>query len=463
MQFHFATVVWGPWHTAVYLEANLPSLLASGNLPAFAARHQVEYRIYTTEEDIPRIEASPAFQRARQIVPFEFVRCNPSAYADPIQAHHEYWKASIDGARRAGAMSLFVPPDVIWANGGIGHVGELFDKGSRAVFMTYVRVISETCVPEVKRLFGVPGTAIIDAPARRLVELTMRHIHPLALTYDRDSTHFPIHPELILWPIPDEGMLMRVLVREMFAYDPRLIRLNPQGLPDECPDAAGIHYITDSDALFSMSLTPYAKDIEWYVTAGRLSPPKIGSWWLVYDSPANDLVAAQRFYVHSCARTPEKWRRAEIESDRLMRRLIGVREVLRCLADLQDQNFSLLRQIAMMGLSETKLASIVARWKTVSFLLPGNDALQQWLENEGDSLFLPRHRRRFLKLLLDHVILEELVLEEGREKALTTASGGARRLTWQDGTPLVDGIPVEPRVMSVGTHRAYAIERIACS
>src|SRR5262249_15829744 len=149
--------------------------------------------------------------------------------------------------------------------------------------------------------------------ARDLVQLMYRHIHPLALSYCRDSTNFPIHPEFILWPIPGEGFLARYLTREMFAYDPGLIELNTQALPSRKIDRGIGHYITDSDDLFALSLAPRLKDIEWYGRSRRLDPFAIASWWIGYDSPQNDATAEQYFYVQGGPRDPAKWRRAERE------------------------------------------------------------------------------------------------------------------------------------------------------
>ena len=75
MLFHFSTAVWGPWHTGAFLTVNLPSLLAPANLPAFAAAHKVVYRIFTSAAEARQIAASAAFQRARELVEFEFVEC----------------------------------------------------------------------------------------------------------------------------------------------------------------------------------------------------------------------------------------------------------------------------------------------------------------------------------------------------------------------------------------------------
>src|SRR5258708_4181263 len=274
--FHFSTVVWGPWHTSVFLDVNLPSLLASGNLEAFAKRHRVTYRIQTSHEDVARIEASPAYVRAKDLVDCRVIGRTIPRSIDPIAMHHMLWRAGIEDARRAGAMVLLVPPDVIWSSNAFGNVAELVASGKTAIFMTYVRVVSETAVDAVRARFRHPTTGIIDAPSRALVQLAMDHIHPLTLTYVRDSPNFPVHPEFILWPVEREGYLMRVLVREMFAYDPRQYDLNEQALLAHRPAADDVHYITDSDELFSLSLAPFEKDVEWYAAPQRLDPLKVG-------------------------------------------------------------------------------------------------------------------------------------------------------------------------------------------
>ena len=312
MHFHFSTVVWGPWHTGVFLDVNLPSLLASDNLAVFAAHHQITYRIFTSRRDMSSIMASPAFQRAREIVPFELIEYPVEETDNPIGMHHFLWRRSIMEAQQAGAMILFLPPDVAWSNGSFRHLSNVALQGKKAIFITYFRVVSETCIPELRHRHLSQDGTVIDAQPRGLVELALQYIHPLALTYLRDSPNFPFHPELILWSVPGEGFLMRVLVREMFAYDPCLFELNQQALLAHAPDPHDVHYVTDSDDVFALSFAPVAKDIEWYQRPQRLDAPKIGSWWLRYDSPANDLVARQYFYIHSATRTPQKWRRPEL-------------------------------------------------------------------------------------------------------------------------------------------------------
>jgi hypothetical protein len=451
-----STAVWGPWHTGVYLGVNLPSLLAPGNLAALVGRHDVVYRIYTANADMDRIKASPAFRRAQQIAHMEVTGIAIDPSVDPIMMHHVLWRRSIDDALKTGAMILLVPPDVVWSNGALGHVADLAASGKRAIFTTYVRVVAETVVPELQRLVAQEGHAI-DVPARKLVELAMRHVHPLFLTYHRDSRNFPVHPELILWPVGGEGYLMRVLVREMFAYDPDFIHLNRQALPAHPIDADKVHYITDSDDLFALSLAPMIKDLEWYATPRRLDVREIGSWWLRYDSPANDAVAARYFCIHTKDRTAATWRRAERQSDALIARVMGTREILRISSAAPAANQHHVQHVLAMALAETKLAHLANPRGRVSFLLPDAASTYQALFERADLMSVAASRRWLMDALLDHVVLGELRLEPGRGQALTTPLGGRRRLEWHGEIPLIDGVALKDPPFRLGRHAAHAV------
>lgn len=463
--FHFSTVVWGPWHTDVFLDVNLPSLLTAGNFEAFAARHTVLYRIQTAREDVARIEASPAYQRARQIVQCEIVPKNVHIGIDPIGMHHMLWRQAIDDARAAHAMVLFIPPDVVWSNGAFGHIAEIAATGKSAIFMTYQRVVSETAVPAVKKLFQDPETGIIDAPSRALVNACMEHIHPLTLTYLRDSPNFPIHPEFILWQVPGEGYLMRVLVREMFAYDPHVFDLNEQALLAHRPDPEQVHYINDSDDLFSLSLAPLSKDIEWYVRPQRLDTLSVGAWWLRYDSPANDVAVPHYFYVHAGERTPATWRAAELQSEAVIQRLRGTREVLRVISAMAASNLTYIEQIVAAALVESRLADFVRpNGGSATILLPGAGATYRWLldqENEladeGGGATRRRMANRLLRRILDHVVVGHVDLEPGTEATFQTPLGGERRLTWRGQVPLMDGIEMQEGGFALGHAWCYSV------
>lgn len=458
--FHFSTVVWGPWHVGAFLDVNLPSLLAPGNLPAFAARHRVIYRIFTSPRDVERIISSPAFKQARALVSIELIECPVDNAESPIAMHHLLWRRSIDEARAAGAMILFVPPDVIWADGSYAHVAELAAQGKRAIFMTYVRVTQETCVPEVRRRFASPASPVINASSRELVDVALRHIHPLTITYMRHSPNFPVHPEFVLWPVPGEGLLMRVLVREMFAYDPNMIDLNQQALVAHKVDPGLVHYITDSDDLFSLSLAPAEKDIEWYFKPRTLDVLEVARWWLVYDSPINDLVASKHFYIHPAPRTPDKWRQAELGSDMLLARMTGTREILRLLSVMDGPELQRARQILASALVETKLARMVRLTGRGTLLMPNNAAILRWLLEGGDALLQRKNTSKLVACILDHLIVGRVQFRPGEDAVLETARGGVRHLTWENGAALVDGVAVKTPGFELGSYRSYLIDAV---
>jgi len=442
----------------VFLDVNLPSLLASDNLAAFAAHHRVTYRIFTSRRDASSIMASPVFQRARELVPFELIEHPVEDTDNPIGMHHFLWHRSIMQAQQAGAMILFVPPDVAWSNGSFRHLSDLALQGKKAIFITYVRVVSETCIPELRRRHLSQDGTVIDAPPRQLVELALQYIHPLALTYMRDSPNFPIHPELILWRVPGEGFLMRVLVREMFAYDPGLFDLNQQALLAHAPDPDDVHYVTDSDDVFALSFAPLAKDIEWYERPQRLDVLEIGSWWLRYDSPANDLAARRYFYIHSAPRTARDWRRLELESDALMRRIKGTREILRLLSAIGQKDLLHAKEVVVFALAETKLASMIGRIGPVTLLIPQNDAMWHWLNGAGEEMLNLTPSRKLIDLILDHVVVGRIPLEAGKNAILRTARDGERSLTWQNNTPLVDGAVLQPPALPVAHDWTYVTD-----
>jgi Fasciclin domain len=274
----------------------------------------------------------------------------------------------------------------------------------------------------------------------------------------RDSPNFPIHPELILWSVPGEGFLMRVLVREMFAYDPSLFDLNQQALLAHAPDPNDVHYVTDSDDVFALSFAPLAKDIEWYERPQRLDAPKIGSWWLRYDSPANDLIARRYFYIHSATRTPQKWRRPELESDALMRRIKGSREILRLLSAIGQKDFVFAKQVLAFALAETKLASMIDRIGPVTLLIPHDGAMQHWLTGAGEEMLDLRPSRRLVDLILDHVVVGRVPLEVGKNAVLRTVRDGERSLTWRNNTPLVDDAVLQPPAFPVAHDWTYVTD-----
>ena len=306
------TVLWGNWHRDAFLNANLPTMLASGNLPALAAGADCEYRVYTTKKDAAIIIADRAFRRLRSLMPVSLKQFTPSKTRNPISLHHDIWRAATAHARRRGSFILLMPPDVAWADGSFAHLRSVLEAGKRAIFMTYPRVVSETTIPAIAEGFPRAADEAVAIPAHKMMALAITHIHPLMAAYSRLSTHFPIHPEMILWPIESNGFLLRLLARELFCFEPGRYPLNQQSLLAHLPPAEEMHVFRDSREFLGVSFTPLWKDMEWYLRRRRLDPLFVGRWWNNYDSPANDYISAidLRFTCGGDEDDDAQWRHA---------------------------------------------------------------------------------------------------------------------------------------------------------
>src|SRR5262245_14066816 len=324
---NLVTVVWGDWHLSAFFSLNVPTLLAPGNLPVLSEGCEAEYDIYTRAADVDNIKRSQGFRWIERLMSVRIHTISDDLIADPIRAHREVWFEAIEKAKRSQALVLLMPPDVAWSDGSMRHVAKLLKQGKKVVYNFYLRVVSDTFARDFLERYRNP-TGIIALPAREMVDLAMRHIHPLMAAYSRASDNFPHHPEMVIWPVRGEGLLVRVLARECLLYDPGSYELNARALVDGRPVKAESEFVADSDDFFAVSLAPLGKDIDWCLQRQKIEYMWLSRWWLHYDSALNDLVAATKIRVHYVECT-SKWRQKELASDLFVRRGAMYREALR--------------------------------------------------------------------------------------------------------------------------------------
>jgi hypothetical protein len=355
----FVTVLWGDWHRNIFLDANLPTMLSPGNLPALAAGIDCEYLVYTTSKDALQMRRNRAFQQLRSIVPLSLRLFMPSRTKNIFSLQHEIWRAATEHARRRGAFILLMPPDVAWADGSFACLRAAIEAGKRALFMTYPRVVSESIGPAMAEHFPLDADQARTIAAKDMMTLAVTHIHPLMAAYDRAGAYFPIHPEMILWPIEGDGFLLRLLARELFCFEPGHYALNSQSLLAQMPPDDEIHVFRDSREFLGVSFTPLWKDMEWYLARRQLDPLFVGRWWIDYDSPMNDYLSTinLRFTCGTADEAP--WRSAESQADALFSHLRSAREFVRILVTLMRMGHS--RAAAFLA-SALRVHGLARRW-----------------------------------------------------------------------------------------------------
>jgi Fasciclin domain len=423
----FTTVFWGDWHRDMFLDVNLPTLLAAGNLPALTREVSCEYLIYTTSKDAVRMISNSAYQRLRSLMPVEIRLFKPSKTKHPVDLHQDIWGVATKRAQSRGAFILLMPPDVCWANGSFTQLRNALVAGKRAIFMTYPRVVSETIVPAMQEHFPRGTDGAMNIPPRDMMALAITHIHPLMAAYNRSASHFPIHPEMVLWPIADDGFLLRLLARELFCFEPGGYPLNSQALLARIPSVDEICVFCDAHEFLGLSLTPLWKDMEWYLAPNRLDPLFVGRWWVIYDSPANDYISALNLRFGCGNGDDRAWPRAERSADALMSHLRSAREFYRVLQTLVQMKHT--RAAAFLA-SALRTQGLARRWPhrgPFVVLAPTDEAFERagFERLPGDGMSAAQTR----KMIEAHVaeIPTSGVITE--DQTVTTLTGRTLRLS----------------------------------
>lgn len=460
------TAMWGPWHISKFTDLNLPTLLADRNFPALGERCEITYLVYTSQKDMDQVQAATGLLALKQYMDLQFRVIPADLLADPILAHHRVWAEATLQAKKEGSFILMMPPDVAWSNGSFEYVSGLLEAGKKAIFMTYLRVESESFTIALKNR-QQPGKAAITVSGPELVEISMHTLHPLMAAYLRDSSHFPIHPEMMHWTVPHEGLICRVLAREMFIYDPSIIDLNSINLLATNLDLDAIHMVDDSDDLFAVSLAPQDKEFEWYRWPRTANTIAVSEWWLDYDSWINDYISGFKVRWHYRPVTEAVWQARELGGDLFLRRAATLREGRRLFHVARSLGCTKAASVIAAAV-QSGVISRTARGRGGALVfLPVNAAFDDHpAQIQADCFSLDREHE-LAKLVAGHFIQndlpnEQLTLAEqlGRAKQvnLAAANGAILRVTRHNGKLEVNGVRILSGPIRSGKNHVYTIE-----
>lgn len=462
------TAMWGDWHISKYLELNLPTLLAEGNFPALSGYCDIAYFIYTSQGDMKRIQDAPGVQALSRFVRVEFCTIGPDIIADPIAAHHAVWAEVTKRAKNEKSLILLMPPDVAWSNGSFEHVGRLLEAGKKAIFMAFLRADSESFAPALGS-YGKFGGQEISVSGAQMVEICMRTLHPLMAAYLRDSSHFPIHPEMMLWAVPGEGLLCRILAREMFVYDPSMVALNTANLLATNLDPALIHVVDDSDDLFAVSLAPFHKEFEWYRWPRAADHVVVSDWWLDYDSWINDLIAGTKVRWHFRPVTEKAWQAREQGADVFLRRAAALREGRRLFRTAHLCGCTTAASMIAVA-TQSGLMSRIARGRGGALVfIPINEAFSDYPQEFLDQLLEVAGERDLAQLMSRHFISGTLPIEPrrlaeclGLSKSIDmiAADGTRLQIVRRGGKLTVNDVRVLDGPIQSGKNSVYLVESL---
>jgi tetratricopeptide (TPR) repeat protein len=319
----FVTPVWGINHLDLFLRIGLPSLLASCNLPGLSHPSDCCFLIYTRERDEERLTSAGVFRRLKALMPVEVHRI-----LEPLtDAHRVMSDCHIDALRRVdmeNAAAIFIPPDCVWANGGMARVEQLANAGKSMVHISGIRLDRDAVVPRLRDCLSA-DRCTLDIGARQLASLGLKHLHTIAMLHFWKEHDVGLMPANLYWTVPDEGLALRCFHLHPLMVKPqrKFARFNST-IDDDlgpfaCPDETGDYVVTDSDEILTFELSGPERVVTGDFKKADLD--SVAGWMEVGTNSRHHFLATHAIRVHATTLTEAKWQPVEREGEVLIARL----------------------------------------------------------------------------------------------------------------------------------------------
>ena len=438
----------------------LPSLLAKNNVPAMAKAVRTRLRIHTTLTFKDKIEGNILFQRMAKVADTK-VTIDPGIdLSNPTLSHHRVWTNARKNAKSIDAYVLFIAPDSVWSNGSLNHFANILKKRPGAIFFPGFRATQETFCTDIKKIF--PDTDIpIELSSRDLMRIAARNMSPLMTVFLHDSPSFPKHAENILWPVADEGFIVRQpIAHSFFAIGPEGIDINEYSLPASDRDLEKIHWVTDSDNIMFVSFSPLCAYTEWYTSRGPMSSVSVAQYSLSIDNPIVDVLSRRAFRFHSEPCTEALWRQEQRKSDIFIERFMVARSLLRIWRVLREQKLIHASKWLALALAGRELDRIATNVDALTVFVPTDEAVDMLPTLLRDTLALPSGKKDLFQALSAHVYQGKLKASDLTVIARQTGQIYDLKITKKFGRLFVNGAMIIVSDIVTGQHTLHIIDRV---
>ncbi|MDO8606996.1 MAG: fasciclin domain-containing protein [Phaeospirillum sp.] len=455
MKITFVVALWGEWYTDVFCSLMAKSMLADGNFPSIGNRAEARLRIYCDAATRASILAWTGIVALQTTIPVDFVLFKID-YRAPISSHHQIWADALVRARREKGTVVFLAPDTIWSDGSVSRLIDVFSEGYAAAFFPGFRVASDTFFDSTRAEFS-DECAPISLPGPELMRRAMENMHPLKSVFVRHSPAFPDHGENMLWPVGDEGYVLReAITHSLFAVNPSLIDVNNFTVPVHSSQIDRIYWASGSDDILFLSLGPVSRDINWYEASGPISAERLALKSLAWDSPLVSSLIRRRFRFHSGVRDEASWRAVERASDLFTHRLLVSREVLRLIRAVDDAGCRRAAEVLTLALTERSLSHAVTTNGPMTFFCPMKlPSLQSFVDYPGHKL---RH------LILSHATSGRLEITDlKRMGEFCNNTGCVVRVSTEHGNEYINGSRLIAANISCGEHIIHLVDKMISS
>ena len=288
MRVLYSSAVWNGEYVNRFLGYGLPNLLSDGNLGGLANASRDKFLLITSRRDKGLFLASPVFGKLRDTLETEILFMED--FTD-IRSHHDKYSTmsacQIEAIRRSSDFDAIVLgyADFIWSEGSLKNALARIEAGHDGVFCPGLPVAERAFCQALRDHPDLWRGDTLTVPSRMLVELSLRHLHSLALANNWNRPVLSKSPAYQIWDVPGQGIAMR-----WFHLHPAVLRTHIQGrhihreysgslddayMPLIFDSTDRIYFATDSDEICFCSIMQ-----DWEVEEGTrpLSVATLASW-----------------------------------------------------------------------------------------------------------------------------------------------------------------------------------------
>jgi len=322
--------IWGYRFVSQFLEFGLPTLLASGNLPAIARDLPFRVVALSSEADEPLIRSHPAWRRLECICPAE-VQLIDDLITDAN--HTATITLAFERTMRNYGETIVDTCFILWmsdylvGNGSLAAVVRRLQDGASGVRAGNFQIVAEDAIPSLRRIVD-PESASIDIPNRQLIAWSLAYLHPATAA---NIVNFGLvhnaHTNRLFWRVDEETLIGRFYLIHPIGVRPETADFEISSsfdysfIPEMCPSGR-VQTVASSDdyCVVEMQRRGHESDI---ILPGPVDKPVLAADLSQWTTAQHRESAAQTV-VFQAADTPANLPEIVAEADRFIHDVGGL-------------------------------------------------------------------------------------------------------------------------------------------
>ena len=247
--------VWGKDYIHEFLEYSLPSLLASGNIPALAQSYKTRFVLLTEEIDFLLFKKNPIYKKLQdhcdvRLTSIDDLVVNGNYSTTLTFAYDRVVQQT--GQAMLNTYFLFLTSDYIMANGSLQGLMRYIRKGYSGICAGNFQVIDDKIKPFLKSKIN-PKSKVMDIKPRELLKESFKCLHPITVSslVNQEITH-NYHANRFFYQEDSNLLIGRFYLLHMLCIKPETMSYQIGSscdysfIPAMCP-SGNIAIINDSD------------------------------------------------------------------------------------------------------------------------------------------------------------------------------------------------------------------------